>query len=87
MDVQEFKNLVVTKNIRFIPHHPCGICGCYPGYSLNILPGNEVTAEYSRACDCGWSPDRRVSLEDVAEWFDHMSEYERNAVFVNFCGG
>ena len=84
MDVQEFKNLVVTKNIRFIPHHPCGICGCWVGYYINVTPDKNVTAEYGSACDCGWSPDRRVPLDDAARWFEGLSDYERNAIFVSF---
>lgn len=83
MDVISFKQLVISKNIRFIPHHKCAICGCYVGYYLDIKPGNEVTADFSSACDCGWSPDRPVPLEDAAKCFEHMSEYERNAVFGN----
>lgn len=83
MPIEEFKNLVITKNIRFIPHHSCGICGCYVGYYLHIKPGNEVTADFDGTCDCGGSPGRPVPLEDAAKCFENLPEYVRNVFFAN----
>lgn len=83
MDVISFKQLVISKSIRFIPHHKCAICGCAVGYCLDIDPEYGVIADYRSACDCGWAPDHPVPLEVAANWFDSLSEYERNAVFGN----
>lgn len=83
MPIEEFKNLVITKNIRFIPHHKCAICGCDVGYCLDIDPEYGVIADYRSACDCEGDLDYPVPLEVAANWFNSLPEYKRNAVFVN----
>lgn len=81
MDPQTFKNLIIEKKIRFIPHHNCGICGCCIGYYFEINPiTNDVRATFDSSCDCGWSPARPVSLEQAAAWYENLSDQEKQLI-------
>lgn len=68
MTGQEIKNLCLEKDITFIPHHDCAICGEYTGwYLFGRWPPYEVA--YSGACGCcDGGNANRDTWESIADW-------------------
>lgn len=68
MTGEEIKELCIKKQVTFIPHHDCAICGEYTGwYLFGRWPPYEVA--YSSSCGCGWGSDARPDTwQRIADW-------------------
>lgn len=82
MTGQEIKELCREKNITFIPHHDCALCGEYTGwYLFGRWPPYEVA--YSSACGCcDFGNAHSDTWESIADWVcdkngEMKEEYKR----------
>lgn len=84
MDVQKFGEMIVERHIHSMPHHACGLCGCYTRYYFNIdYEHKELSVEYDSSCDCSYScsTPRIVPLSEPAEFFDKLTEDEKRMMY------
>lgn len=68
MTPKEIKDLCLSKEITFIPHHPCAICGEYVGW---YLFGTWLDCEVTFSCTCGCSDHESCfpdTWENIADW-------------------
>ena len=66
---EEIKELCLAKNIDFIPHHDCAICGEYVGwYLFGRWPPYEVAYSGSCGCSFGCGSARRDTWESIAKF-------------------
>lgn len=78
MTGQEIRDLCKKKNITFIPHHACAICGVNTGwYLFGRWPPYEVA--YSSSCNCGFGDHAEPDTWDsIADWLTDKDGKLRN---------
>ena len=68
MTGEEIKQACIKKQVTFIPHHDCAICGEYTGwYLLGRWPPYEVAYCPNCGCSCG-SYAHPDTWESIAAW-------------------
>ena len=67
------KTLAELKQMSFIPHHDCGLCGAMVGWE--VLP-NSPGPYFSPSCDCGGSRGHYDTWEEVFKWYNTVFEKE-----------
>ena len=67
------KTLAELKQMPFIPHHDCSICGTMVGWE--IVP-NSPRPYFDPSCDCGCSDGHYETWEKVFKWYNTVFEKE-----------
>lgn len=65
------KTLAELKEMYFIPHHDCAICGKFVGWYAN-----EPYPYFDPSCDCGSSDGHNETWENVFKWYNKVFEHE-----------
>ena len=65
------KTLAELKEMHFIPHHSCGLCGNFVGWYTN-----EPHPYFDPSCGCGCSDGHYETWEDVFKWYNKVFEHE-----------
>lgn len=77
--IKNFEKMIKENNIVRMPHHKCALCGCYTFYYFSTK-NDKVSAKYSSACDCGWSPERHCELSEPAEWYENLTDEDKEMI-------
>ena len=66
MKPREIKEYCKRKNIHFIPHHPCSICGVAVGWNIY---NEENQVYFCTTCDCSnYYREYPDTWDRIAEW-------------------
>ena len=65
------KTLAELREMHFIPHHDCGVCGAFVGWYAN-----EPHPYFDPSCDCGSSDGHNDTWENVFRWYNTVFEKE-----------
>lgn len=68
MTKEELRQICIDRNIEFIPHHPCSICGVEVGWKLFYRKPYEVLFDSNCGCGYGPTPLFEEDWEDILEW-------------------
>ena len=66
LTAKDLRKACFNKNIRFIPHHDCALCGRLVGYVISFDDYNEVY--FDPSCNCGCSRGFNTTWDDVFGW-------------------
>lgn len=61
----EVKAAVNAAGLKWIDHHDCSLCGSMVGYQTD---GESLF--FCSGCDCLWSPPRRCSWDEAADYIN-----------------
>lgn len=67
------KTLAELKEMSFIPHHNCSLCGSIVGW---VVSKGALKPYFDPSCDCGGSGGHYDTWEDVFKWYNTVSEKE-----------
>jgi hypothetical protein len=67
------KTLAELKEMSFIPHHDCSLCGSMVGW---VVSKDELKPYFDPSCDCGSSGGHYDTWEDVFKWYNTVFEKE-----------
>lgn len=67
------KTLAEIKEMSFVPHHECGICGTMIGWNISPDMPNPY---FDSSCDCGCGGGHYSTWEEVFKWFNSVIEEE-----------
>lgn len=67
------KTLAELKEMSFIPHHNCSLCGSIVGW---VVSKDALKPYFDPSCDCGGSGGHYDTWEDVFKWYNKVSEKE-----------
>ena len=67
------KTLAELKQMSFIPHHDCGVCGATVGWE--VAP-NSPMPYFNPSCDCGCSEGYYETWRKVFDWYNTVFEKE-----------
>lgn len=67
------KTLAELKQMSFIPHHDCGLCGAMVGWEV---PPNSPRPYFNPSCNCGCSEGHYDTWEDVFKRYNIVFEKE-----------
>lgn len=67
------KTLAQLKEMSFIPHHNCSLCGSIVGW---VVSKDALKPYFDPSCDCGSSGGHYDTWEDVFKWYNTVSEKE-----------
>jgi hypothetical protein len=66
---EQVKAAVMATRITCIPHHECGICGCWVVYRVR-----DGDLYFDPACGCSWSPAEPRTWDSVAVWINMQTD-------------
>ena len=66
------KTLAELKEMSFIPHHDCSLCGSMVGWYTS----DSLKPYFDSSCDCGCSDGHFDTWEDVFKWYNTVFEKE-----------
>lgn len=67
------KTLAELKQMSFIPHHECGVCGVMVGWEASP---NSPNPYFNPSCACGCSEGHYETWRTVFEWYNTVFEKE-----------
>ncbi len=67
------KTLAELKEMSFIPHHNCSLCGSIVGW---VVSKDALKPYFDPSCDCGGSEGHYDTWEKVFKWYNTVSEKE-----------
>ena len=67
------KTLAELKEMSFIPHHDCSLCGSMVGW---VVSKDALKPYFDPSCDCGSSGGHYDTWEDVFKWYNTVEEKE-----------
>lgn len=67
------KTLAELKEMSFIPHHNCSLCGSIVGW---VVSKDALKPYFDPSCDCGGSGGHYGTWEDVFKWYNTVYEKE-----------
>lgn len=67
------KTLAELKEMSFIPHHDCSLCGSFVGW---VVSKDSLKPYFDPSCDCGGSEGHYDTWEKVFKWYNTVSEKE-----------
>ena len=67
------KTLAELKQMSFIPHHDCGVCGAMVGWEVSP---NSPNPYFNPSCACGCSEGHYETWRTVFEWYNTVFEKE-----------
>ena len=67
------KTLAELKEMSFIPHHDCSLCGSMVGWTVSK---DALKPYFDPSCDCGGSEGHYDTWEDVFKWYNTVFEKE-----------
>lgn len=67
------KTLAELKEMSFIPHHDCSLCGSMVGW---VVQKNALKPYFDPSCDCGGSGGHYDTWEYVFKWYNTVFEKE-----------
>ena len=67
------KTLAELKEMSFIPHHECAICGEMVGY---VVSQNAPLPYFDPSCDCCSGGGHYASWGEVFKWYNYVFEKE-----------
>ena len=70
------KTLAELKEMNFIPHHECEICGSMVGWIKNLVPFVGFVPFFDPSCNCGGSGGHHDTWENVFKWYNTVFEKE-----------
>lgn len=67
------KTLAELKEMSFIPHHTCSLCGSIVGW---VVSKDALKPYFDPSCDCVGSEGHYDTWEDVFKWYNTVDEKE-----------
>lgn len=67
------KTLAELKEMSFIPHHDCGLCGSMVGW---VVSKDAPKPYFDPSCDCGGGGGHYDTWENVFKWYNTVFEKE-----------
>lgn len=67
------KTLAELKQMSFIPHHDCGVCGAMVGWEVSP---NSPNPYFNPSCACGCSEGHYETWRTMFEWYNTVFEKE-----------
>lgn len=67
------KTLAELKEMSFIPHHDCSLCGSIVGW---VVSKDALKPYFDPSCDCGSSEGHYETWEKVFKWYNTVFEKE-----------
>ena len=67
------KTLAELKEMSFVPHHDCSLCGSMVGW---VVSKDALKPYFDASCDCCGSSGHYDTWEDVFKWYNTVFEKE-----------